>query len=122
MWLVNRKVLCVEEFPVSVSVLEDLVGGGLDIMESYCPALRSIEIDTSTSSGFSKEEQLKSNLSVFLSHCHSLEGVTVLMNTDRHDKKLSDVVMEVLVEKLRENSLVKFSLQDIERYEERYVM
>eukprot|EP00981_Chlorochromonas_danica_P007489 scaffold1755_cov258-Ochromonas_danica.AAC.11 len=35
MWLVNRKVLYVEEFPVSVSVLEDLVGGVLDIMESY---------------------------------------------------------------------------------------
>eukprot|EP00981_Chlorochromonas_danica_P014935 scaffold9485_cov248-Ochromonas_danica.AAC.10 len=121
-WLVNRKVLCVEEFPVSVSVLEDLVGGGLDIMESYCPALRSIEINTSTASDLCKEDQLKSNLSVFLSHCHNLQGVTVLMNTDRQAKQLSDVVMEVLVEKLRENSLVKLSLQDIERYEECHVM
>eukprot|EP00981_Chlorochromonas_danica_P006396 scaffold1377_cov198-Ochromonas_danica.AAC.9 len=122
MWLVNRKVLYVEGFPVSVSVLEDLVGGGLDIMESYCPALRSIEIDTRLTSDLSKEEELKSNLSVFLSHCHNLQGVTVWMNTDIQAKQLIDVVMEVLVEKLRENSLVKLSLQDIESYEECHVM
>eukprot|EP00981_Chlorochromonas_danica_P015891 scaffold14723_cov282-Ochromonas_danica.AAC.1 len=91
-------------------------------MESYCPALRSIEIDTSTAFYLCKEDQLKSNLSVFLSHCHNLEGVTVLMNTDRQAKQVGDVVMEVLVEKLRENSLVKFSLQDIESYEECHVM
>eukprot|EP00981_Chlorochromonas_danica_P013233 scaffold5987_cov222-Ochromonas_danica.AAC.3 len=114
-WLVNRKVLCVEGFPVSVSVLEDLVGGVLDIMESYCPALRSIEIDTGI------WYLRKFDLSVFLSHCHNLQGVTVWMNTDRHDKS-DAVVMEVLVEKLRENSLVKISLRGIEVYEEHNVM
>eukprot|EP00981_Chlorochromonas_danica_P014090 scaffold7305_cov178-Ochromonas_danica.AAC.5 len=120
-WLVNRKVLCVEGFPLSVNVLEDLVGG-LDAVESYCPALRSIEIDTRTTSDLSKEEQLKSNLSVLLSHCHNLQGVTVRMNTNSQAKQLSDEVMQVLVEKLRENSLVKISLQDIERYNEHHVM
>eukprot|EP00981_Chlorochromonas_danica_P013153 scaffold5904_cov165-Ochromonas_danica.AAC.2 len=47
---------------------EDLVGGGLDIMESYCPPLRSIEIDTRTTSDLSEEEQLKSNLSILKYH------------------------------------------------------
>eukprot|EP00981_Chlorochromonas_danica_P003581 scaffold661_cov162-Ochromonas_danica.AAC.6 len=57
-WLSSLNDLRISRgFPVSVSVLEDLVEGGLDIMESYCPALRSIEIDTSTSSDFCKEEQ-----------------------------------------------------------------
>eukprot|EP00981_Chlorochromonas_danica_P004722 scaffold954_cov173-Ochromonas_danica.AAC.8 len=122
-WLVNRKVLYVEWFPVSASALEDLVGGGLDIMESYCSALRSIEIDTRTTSDLSKEEQLKSNLSVFLSHCHNLQGVTAWMNIiDRQAKQLSDVMMQVLVEELRENSLIKISLRYIRRYHERHVM
>eukprot|EP00981_Chlorochromonas_danica_P012704 scaffold5304_cov99-Ochromonas_danica.AAC.1 len=76
-WLKSRRVFCVEDFPVSVNVLEDLMVGGLD-MESYCPALRSIMIwgwyDYERNPDV---DEVKDNLSDFLSHCHSLQGVTM---------------------------------------------
>eukprot|EP00981_Chlorochromonas_danica_P008398 scaffold2180_cov194-Ochromonas_danica.AAC.5 len=106
-WLKSRRVFCVEDFPVSVNVLEDLMVGGLD-MESYYPALRSFHI--SRGSGIKSNpdvDEVKDNLSDFLSHCHSLEGVAM---TIKDDDSYFNVVLGVLVEKLRENSLVKISL------------
>eukprot|EP00981_Chlorochromonas_danica_P006517 scaffold1406_cov182-Ochromonas_danica.AAC.3 len=108
-WLKSRRVFCVEDFPVSVNVLEDLMGGGLD-MESYCPSLRSITIRRWY--GFKSNpdvDEVKVNMSVFLSHCHSLQGVTITLNYD--DDSYFNVVLEVLVEKLRENSLIKIALR-----------
>eukprot|EP00981_Chlorochromonas_danica_P009418 scaffold2655_cov248-Ochromonas_danica.AAC.2 len=111
-WLKSRKVYCVEDFPIRLNVLEDLVTV-LD-MESYCPVLRSIQITKLSNNQHSFDiSNVKSNLSVFLSHCPNLRGVTVFVsNLD------SDVVLSVLVEHLRENSLVKISLQDIETHNE----
>eukprot|EP00981_Chlorochromonas_danica_P014505 scaffold8120_cov178-Ochromonas_danica.AAC.2 len=107
-WLKSRRVFCVEDFPVSVNVLEDLMVGGLD-MESYCPALRSITIRKWSGIKINPDvDEVKDNLSDFLSHCHSLQGVTITMNYD--DDIYFNVVLEVLVEKLRENSLMKLSL------------
>eukprot|EP00981_Chlorochromonas_danica_P009559 scaffold2729_cov188-Ochromonas_danica.AAC.7 len=116
-WLGSRKVLFVEEFPVRPEVLEDLVGGLLD-MESYCPTLRSIDIYTwSTDDGIPDIDQVKNDLSVFLSHCHNLRGVTVRMGyVDRYFGSFGNIVLSVLVEKLRENSLVKISLQSQDLY------
>eukprot|EP00981_Chlorochromonas_danica_P009041 scaffold2446_cov177-Ochromonas_danica.AAC.1 len=80
--------------------------GGSDI-KSYCPALRSIIIwgwyDNERNSDV---DEVKDNLSDFLSHCHSLQGVTIDM---KDDERYFNVVLEVLVEKLRENSLIKIT-------------
>eukprot|EP00981_Chlorochromonas_danica_P008296 scaffold2098_cov228-Ochromonas_danica.AAC.2 len=72
-----------DDFPVSVNVLEDLMVGGLD-MESYCPALRSIVIRRRRDVEINPDvDEVKDNLSDFL---------------------------RVLLEKLRENSLIKLLL------------
>eukprot|EP00981_Chlorochromonas_danica_P003416 scaffold654_cov207-Ochromonas_danica.AAC.1 len=105
-WLKSRSVFCVEDFPVSVNVLEDLVGG-LD-MESYCPVIRSIVMKRRYGNESNPDvDEVKDNLSDFLSHCHSLQGVTIGMNDD---DSYFNVVLGVLLEKLRENSLIKLSL------------
>eukprot|EP00981_Chlorochromonas_danica_P014890 scaffold9354_cov192-Ochromonas_danica.AAC.4 len=87
-WLESRKVFWVEDFPIKVDVLEDLVTV-LD-MEYYCPLLRSIKIDTC-----SINEHI-SDIS---------QGVTVWMSDFD-----SDIVLSVLIEQLRENSLVSIFL------------
>eukprot|EP00981_Chlorochromonas_danica_P013164 scaffold5931_cov173-Ochromonas_danica.AAC.2 len=117
-WLRSRNVFYVEAFPIRVDVLEDLVAV-LD-MESCCPTLRSIEIETwSNDRSVSYISHVKSNLSVILSHCGHLQGVTVWMSdSDGSCECLSDIVLSVLVEQLRENSLVKISLQNIEVHHE----
>eukprot|EP00981_Chlorochromonas_danica_P015444 scaffold12094_cov163-Ochromonas_danica.AAC.1 len=82
--------------------------GGLD-MESYCPALRSITIRRRYDIKNNPDvDEVKDNLSDFLSHCHSLEGVTITMNYN--DDRYFNVVLEMLLEKLRENSLTKIAL------------
>eukprot|EP00981_Chlorochromonas_danica_P010061 scaffold2983_cov208-Ochromonas_danica.AAC.2 len=107
-WLKSRRVFCVEDFPVSVNVLEDLMVGGLD-MESYCPALRSIVLRRRYDYESDPDvDEVKDNLSDFLSHCHSLQGVTIGMKYDADF--YFNVVLEVLIEKLRENSLIKIGL------------
>eukprot|EP00981_Chlorochromonas_danica_P002815 scaffold548_cov190-Ochromonas_danica.AAC.3 len=110
-WLGSRKVFCVEAFIVMPDVLEDLVGGLLD-MESFCSAIRSFEIYTWSSDERSSDvDQVKNNLSVFLGHCRNLQGVTVRTGySDGYFESINDIVMSVLVEKLRANSLVKISL------------
>eukprot|EP00981_Chlorochromonas_danica_P003440 scaffold654_cov207-Ochromonas_danica.AAC.25 len=95
-WLMCRRVFCVEDFPIRLDVIEDLVTV-LD-MESYCPLLRSIEI---------------TRWSINEYYSYNSQGVTVWMsNFD------SDIVLSVLIEQLRENSLVKISLQNVETYNE----
>eukprot|EP00981_Chlorochromonas_danica_P009653 scaffold2798_cov160-Ochromonas_danica.AAC.22 len=117
-WLKSRRVFCVEDFPVSVNVLQDLVGG-LD-MESYCPALRSIIISRWYGNESNPDvDEVKGNLSDFLSHCHSLQGVTIAMSDDN---RYFNVVLEVLVEKLRENSLIKIALWHVLKGLESQVM
>eukprot|EP00981_Chlorochromonas_danica_P007652 scaffold1830_cov227-Ochromonas_danica.AAC.5 len=113
-WLVSRKVFCVEDFPIRLDAIEDLVKV-LDV-ESYCPLLRSIKIERwSINQRSSDISHLESNLSVFLSHCHNLQGVTINVDKiDRYYEYLTDVVLGVLVDKLRENSLVKISIQTID--------
>eukprot|EP00981_Chlorochromonas_danica_P014887 scaffold9354_cov192-Ochromonas_danica.AAC.1 len=112
-WLVSRKVYCVDDFPIGVDVLEDLMTV-LD-MESYCPALRSIEITRwSINQHSSDVTHVENNLSIFLSHCHNLRGVTI--NVDKIDincNYLSDIVLSVLIENLTENSLVKISFHNV---------
>eukprot|EP00981_Chlorochromonas_danica_P014874 scaffold9318_cov183-Ochromonas_danica.AAC.4 len=113
-WLVSRKVFCVEDFPVGVDAIEDLMAV-LD-MESYCPALHSVSIERWGYNGsISDITRVKKNLSIFLSHCLNLQGVTVRMHKiDGYRNNLTEVVLGVLVEKLRENSLVKISVQTID--------
>eukprot|EP00981_Chlorochromonas_danica_P003432 scaffold654_cov207-Ochromonas_danica.AAC.17 len=95
-WLRSRKVFFVEDFPIGLDFLEDLVTV-LD-MEYYCPVLRSIKILACNNNGNLSDISL---------------GVTVWMsNFD------SDIVLSVLIEQLRENSLLKISLQNVERHHE----
>eukprot|EP00981_Chlorochromonas_danica_P004063 scaffold769_cov178-Ochromonas_danica.AAC.6 len=120
-WLKSRRVFCVEDFPVSVNVLEDLMVGGLD-MESYCPALRSIYIRRGSGIKSNPDvDEVKDNLSDFLSHCHSLQGVTITM--DDKDSYFN-VVFEVLLEKVRENALTKIALwhSDLRRHESQVML
>eukprot|EP00981_Chlorochromonas_danica_P014873 scaffold9318_cov183-Ochromonas_danica.AAC.3 len=113
-WLASRKVFCLEDFPIRLVVLKDLVTV-LDV-KSYCPALRSIKIEISSVIGsISDITVVENNLSIFFSHCLNLQGVTVRMHKiDGYHNNLTEVVLGVLAEKLRENSLVKISVQTID--------
>eukprot|EP00981_Chlorochromonas_danica_P004652 scaffold921_cov190-Ochromonas_danica.AAC.9 len=78
-------------------------------MESYCPALRSIHIRRGSDVEINPDvDEVKDNLSDFLSHCHNLQGATIEMNYN--DDRYFNVVLGVLVEKLRENTLIKIAL------------
>eukprot|EP00981_Chlorochromonas_danica_P007651 scaffold1830_cov227-Ochromonas_danica.AAC.4 len=111
-WLRSRNVFCVEEFLIRLDVIEDLVTI-LD-MESYCPVLRSIVIETCSDIVKSSD---KMYLSILLSHCHNLQEVALCMRDFDND-----VVLPVLIEKLRENSLVKISLHNLKRHHESNMM
>eukprot|EP00981_Chlorochromonas_danica_P004576 scaffold912_cov187-Ochromonas_danica.AAC.54 len=125
-WLWNRKIFFVEGSIISLNILRDLVRV-LDL-ESYCPALRSVEIKMPTCDAVLygikiniSAHQLEDYLSAFLSHCHSLQGVTITMlNYNR--ESYHDVVFEVLVKKLRDNSLFKISLTHVSEWYEDQVM
>eukprot|EP00981_Chlorochromonas_danica_P016242 scaffold16264_cov338-Ochromonas_danica.AAC.1 len=121
-WLGSRKVFCAGGLVFRLDVLEDLVTV-LD-MEYYCPALQSIEIERwSINKTTPDVSHVESNLSVLLSHCHSLQEVTVHMDDIKgYPKNVSDIVLPVLAEKLRENSLVKISQQGVLRCHASYVM
>eukprot|EP00981_Chlorochromonas_danica_P010330 scaffold3130_cov188-Ochromonas_danica.AAC.3 len=119
MWLRSHNVFCVDGFPVRLRVLQDLVTG-LD-MKSFCPALRSIEIHDLKSND--SMAHLESNLTVFLRHCSSLQEMAVLVeDINEYPEQLCDAVLSVLVEELRENSLVKISLYGVLRRYESYVI
>eukprot|EP00981_Chlorochromonas_danica_P011628 scaffold4164_cov190-Ochromonas_danica.AAC.6 len=112
-WLRRHKVFCVNGFPVRLKIFQDHVTA-LDI-KSFCPALRSIEIDALNSNvSIHDVTHLGSNLSVFLNHCSSLQEVTVCVEDNNgYSGLLSDAVLPVLVEQLRENSLIKISLHGL---------
>eukprot|EP00981_Chlorochromonas_danica_P000421 scaffold96_cov167-Ochromonas_danica.AAC.28 len=120
-WLADRKVFCVDGFIVIVSIVEDLAAV-LD-MESYCPALRSIEIANWGGDLISNISQVEKNLSFFLSHCHNLLEVTTnMLDFSSNSKQVCDIVLPILTENLRENSLVKISLSGVFRSHESRVM
>eukprot|EP00981_Chlorochromonas_danica_P010272 scaffold3074_cov108-Ochromonas_danica.AAC.1 len=102
-WLKSHKVLFVEEFPVRLTVLKDLMGE-LSDMESLCSGIRSIVINDSANI----YDKFENDLSVFLSHCHNLQGVTARMDDKTGESCV--IIWRSLVETVRENSLVKISL------------
>eukprot|EP00981_Chlorochromonas_danica_P015226 scaffold10968_cov170-Ochromonas_danica.AAC.3 len=111
-WLADHKVLCVDGFVVRLSIIEDLVA--VFDMESFCPALRSIEIANWSSDVISNISQFENNLSAFLSHCHNLLEVTIdMQDFSPSSKQVCDIVLPILAEKLRENSLIKISLSGV---------
>eukprot|EP00981_Chlorochromonas_danica_P000761 scaffold176_cov175-Ochromonas_danica.AAC.3 len=62
-------------------------------------------------------------MSDFLSHCHNLQGVTAAMDyASNTANQICAILLRVLVEKLRENSLVKISLLADFTYHESRVM
>eukprot|EP00981_Chlorochromonas_danica_P000413 scaffold96_cov167-Ochromonas_danica.AAC.20 len=104
-----------EDFRIGVDAIEDLMAV-LD-MESYCPALQSVSVERWGYNGNTFDvAHVENNLSIFLSHCHNLQGLTVRM--DKIDgycnNNLTDIVLGVLLEKLRENSLVKISVKTMD--------
>eukprot|EP00981_Chlorochromonas_danica_P013415 scaffold6314_cov273-Ochromonas_danica.AAC.28 len=123
-WLISHQIFCIERFPVKLNILQYLVKG-LDL-QTYCPTIQTIEITKGggrrrcckTSSIISDDDDcyssntmmISNNLSVFLSHCRGLQGVIMrLMDQNKH---LYEIVLEVLVETLRENSLIIVDLKD----------
>eukprot|EP00981_Chlorochromonas_danica_P006227 scaffold1310_cov219-Ochromonas_danica.AAC.2 len=123
LFLTSRKVY-IKGFPVRLDVLSSLIKHNGMMTPSYCPGLHSIIIiggrlyesmpttnTTTTSSHYCEVEQ---HLSVFLSHCHSLQEVTVRLDdqyVNELSKYLSEIVLGVLEQTLRENSLIKMDLQ-----------
>eukprot|EP00981_Chlorochromonas_danica_P005485 scaffold1110_cov182-Ochromonas_danica.AAC.12 len=110
LWLGRCVVFCVEEFPLRLTVLHDLMEE-LNL-ESYCPVLQSMSIETSRNSyNLSDGCHLESNLSLFLGHCQNLRKVTVRFNpsSDTRSKYLGESIFQVLEKTIRENSLVEFS-------------
>eukprot|EP00981_Chlorochromonas_danica_P007148 scaffold1577_cov284-Ochromonas_danica.AAC.5 len=114
-WLGKRKVL-VDGFLVRLDVLQHLIEG-LDV-KSYCPGLHSVQIfggrmyDNLSNCSYS---QVEDNLSVFFSHCHGLEEVIVKLDdqyVNELSKHLNEVILGVLDERLKENSLIKIDLQE----------
>eukprot|EP00981_Chlorochromonas_danica_P011409 scaffold3999_cov196-Ochromonas_danica.AAC.5 len=81
-WVFSRKVFVVENFPVIVGVLGNLAVE-LDY-GSYCPALRSIEVEDNmlASSLILDSNMLEERLSLFLRACIHLEGVTFIKTED----------------------------------------
>eukprot|EP00981_Chlorochromonas_danica_P000651 scaffold143_cov173-Ochromonas_danica.AAC.27 len=68
--------------------------------------------------------QAENNLSVFLSHFHNLQAVTTprMNDVSRYTEQLCDVILSILVEKLREDSLVKICLSGVLGRHESHVM
>eukprot|EP00981_Chlorochromonas_danica_P002795 scaffold539_cov187-Ochromonas_danica.AAC.16 len=108
-WLGNRRIFCVEGFPISLEVLTDLVVC-LDL-RSYFPTIRSIDIKGSCRT-HNDDSHLESNLALFFSHCHSLQSVEVEKLDDTIDKygKRFSALLLTLTNQLRENSLVEVSI------------
>eukprot|EP00981_Chlorochromonas_danica_P002291 scaffold440_cov277-Ochromonas_danica.AAC.25 len=113
-WLSRCKILFVDGFPMRMSVLADLVQA-VDLT-SFCPALRSVDMERWESPPIIDRDyfsQLETNLFLFLSHCHSLRGVTVWLSDPYSNEAvyiLSDIILRVLVESTRESSLIKIDL------------
>eukprot|EP00981_Chlorochromonas_danica_P008123 scaffold2028_cov181-Ochromonas_danica.AAC.1 len=117
-WLESRRVFCVGDFLLSLDIIQDLVK--VLNMDSFCPVLRSIEIRRLDSYKNIRDYcQLENSLIIFLSHCHSLQGVTIW--ADDNDRYFA-IVLQVLTEKLKENSLVQFSLRGVLKYHKSQVM
>eukprot|EP00981_Chlorochromonas_danica_P004059 scaffold769_cov178-Ochromonas_danica.AAC.2 len=117
-WLGNRRVFCLEWFPVRLGHgLQYLVEEeGLDFLETYCPAIHSIEISPGRMMnthdhhhGTIKVSELKHHLTVFLSHCHVLRELTVVLND--YKKAFRSVLRVLLGETLRENILTKINMK-----------
>eukprot|EP00981_Chlorochromonas_danica_P011080 scaffold3727_cov259-Ochromonas_danica.AAC.3 len=121
-WLSYRQVLCVEDFPVTLGALQNLVER-LNL-NSYCPAIRSIQIlDDTVYNGliFSNCSELRNNLSIFLSHCHGLQGVTVnlgFLSGKTIDNDLCEAILGVLNEIPKDHTLVQIDLKDFGCYDE----
>eukprot|EP00981_Chlorochromonas_danica_P008472 scaffold2200_cov240-Ochromonas_danica.AAC.1 len=106
-WLGSRGVFCVEEFPVRLDVLEDLVKE-IDLA-SFCPTIRSLDIACLYYEPLSTCI-LTESLSIILSHCHHLQELTLALGNDNLitlSQHTSDVVFGVLDDSLRTNSLIK---------------
>eukprot|EP00981_Chlorochromonas_danica_P010863 scaffold3486_cov185-Ochromonas_danica.AAC.10 len=56
--------------------------------------------------------QIENNFPIFMSHCHNLQEVTIRRLTYPIIMRCNDMLLRVLVEKMRENSLVKIILHD----------
>eukprot|EP00981_Chlorochromonas_danica_P007184 scaffold1594_cov171-Ochromonas_danica.AAC.19 len=125
MWLNTRQVFCVEEFPVRLEILRDLMEE-LN-WKSHCPIIRSIKIvrgELHHAPGSYNLSLLEWNLSVFIRLCHGLQGVVISSNTHNNindnnntsppqsESSMDDIVFRILDQTLQENSLIKIDLKN----------
>eukprot|EP00981_Chlorochromonas_danica_P005048 scaffold1016_cov175-Ochromonas_danica.AAC.6 len=110
-WLASRRVFCVEGFPLRLPLLEE-------VQRFHCPALQSIVIEQVWFSS-SYSSQVERLLSVFLAQCNALRGLALELpnmteeedpNEAESDGDISETVLLVLVESLREKSLSQIAL------------
>eukprot|EP00981_Chlorochromonas_danica_P011295 scaffold3849_cov264-Ochromonas_danica.AAC.9 len=112
-WLYNRKIFWIENFWVTVPILQDFLNCHVDLKSSLCPVIHSIEIDIVLVVKDHNLSQVKKNLSIFFSHCHSLREVTIWADSDYSGEasvEMKEIILEVLEETLPENSLIMIDL------------
>eukprot|EP00981_Chlorochromonas_danica_P003223 scaffold633_cov288-Ochromonas_danica.AAC.58 len=112
-WLGSRNVLLVEEFPVRISVIVNLLAAFN--LETYCPVIRSIEIDRHFNAPIFKvlkRRKLNEKLCSFLERCSRLQSVKVYGENRLHSQiqRMDAVYLLALIDGLNENTLTTIDL------------
>eukprot|EP00981_Chlorochromonas_danica_P011320 scaffold3872_cov195-Ochromonas_danica.AAC.7 len=112
-WLISRKVLLVERFPVRLSVFADLILTTELDFGSYCPFIRSIEITndlhaTVHSLDSNMLSVLEERLYLFVRECIRLEGMCYIGSKD--SSEISNLIFSALRRGLKANTLHNISI------------
>eukprot|EP00981_Chlorochromonas_danica_P008692 scaffold2270_cov242-Ochromonas_danica.AAC.6 len=113
-WLGSRNIFLVEDFPVRLYLLKDLQNT-LNL-STYCPSLRSIDIDRNEGTGVSQREvsmkAMQDRFRIFLKQCTRLNSVTIKPHTkSAATEKIDTMLLSVMTNELKNNTLVKIDLE-----------
>eukprot|EP00981_Chlorochromonas_danica_P007197 scaffold1595_cov171-Ochromonas_danica.AAC.2 len=112
-WLISRKVLLVEMFPVRLSVFANLIIATELDFGSYCPSIRSIEITndldaTVRSLDSSTLSVLEDRLYLFVKECIRLEGMCFFGAND--SSEITNLILSALRRGIKANTLHNISI------------
>eukprot|EP00981_Chlorochromonas_danica_P004728 scaffold954_cov173-Ochromonas_danica.AAC.14 len=107
-WVISRKVLLVEMFPVRLNAFADLNLAAELGFDSYCPSICLIEVEHDLVNkayphNSSKSSVFKESLLLFLRECIHLKGVRYIGPDFSSD--IDDIVISVLRKGLNHNTL-----------------
>eukprot|EP00981_Chlorochromonas_danica_P014921 scaffold9428_cov200-Ochromonas_danica.AAC.4 len=113
-WLGSRNVFLVEDFPVRLESLDDLQNA-LNLT-TYCPDIRSIEIDRNEGTDDSRKEvnikAMQDGFCLFLKQCRRLNSVTIKPHGSSFATiKIDEMLLSVMFKELKNNTLVKINLR-----------